>query len=74
MGHRELHIMSAVLLEDRQTMRYTCTQCQRCLEDGPEGLTLVFRGDPGATHQAGSIPPAIQEVEPLEPNPPPTLH
>ena len=74
MSDRELHIMSTVLLEDRKTMRYTCPLCNRCLEDRPEGLTLVRRGDPTARHEAGALRPQVLELEPEEPTPPPTLH
>ena len=37
MNLREFHPMNTLFIEDRQTMRYTCPVCQRCLEDGVEG-------------------------------------
>lgn len=71
MGRRELHIMQCALLEDGQTMRYTCPLCRRCLDDGPAGLTLVHRGDQSALHRAGALAPGVQSLESV---PPPTLH
>jgi hypothetical protein len=69
MSHREFHVMNAVLIEDRQTMRYTCQVCQRCLEDGPE----IHKGDQSASHRGGSLGPAHYEVE-QEPPVQPRLH
>ncbi len=74
MGAQELHIMTAQLLADRQTMRYTCPVCQRCLEDGPNGLNVLHRGDQTVRHQSGTVVPNVQRVEPAEQTPPPTLH
>ena len=74
MGPRELHLMTAELLEDRQTMRYTCPTCLRCLEDGPTGLTIRHRGDPTARHQSGTVMPGVSHVRQDEPTPPPALH
>ncbi|MBI5717718.1 MAG: hypothetical protein HZC37_08530 [Burkholderiales bacterium] len=74
MGHRELHVMRAVLDEERQTMRYTCTACERCVEDGPDGLRILSRGDPEAVHQGGSLTALALELEPDLAPPPPMLH
>ena len=74
MGHREFHVMTAVLVRERRTMRYTCTSCARCMEDGPEGLTLVHAGDRVARHRAGSLTPAVVEVEQAPPSAPRVLH
>ena len=63
MSQREFHVMNAVLVEDRQTMRYTCPVCQRCLEDGPDGMTMIHKGDQSASHRGGSLGPAQCEVE-----------
>ncbi len=74
MGHREFHVMNAELIQERKTMRYTCPTCQRCMEDGPDGLTLVHAGDRSAVHRAGTITPTVDEVEQGSPPSPPTLH
>lgn len=62
MSHREVHVMQAVLIEDRQTMRYTCPVCQRCVEDGPEGITVIHKGDQMASHRGGSLVPSDCEI------------
>jgi hypothetical protein len=62
-SQREHHVMTAELIADRQTMRYTCPVCQRCLEDGPEGLTMISKGDPLAVHRSGRLRPMSPEVE-----------
>ena len=67
MSPREHHVMTAELIEDRQTMRYTCPTCQRCLEDGPEGLALLHKGDQGASHQGGVLGQVQYEVEQEQP-------
>lgn len=74
MRPRELHVMRAALDEDRQTMRYTCIACDRCVEDGPEGLRVLSRGDTEAVHQGGSLMGVGLEVEADLPPTPPTLH
>ena len=73
MNLREFHPMNTLFIEDRQTMRYTCPVCQRCVEDGVEGLTVVHKGDPTASHRGGALAPTQHEVEQ---NPPikPVLH
>ena len=73
MGYREFHVMNAELIQERQTMRYTCPTCQRCMEDGPEGIQLIHPGDRTASHRAGSIAPVV-DVEQDPPLPPRTLH
>lgn len=74
MDPREFHVMNAELSRDRRTMRYTCPRCQRCMEDGPDGITVVFPGDRHAVHRAGTLKPAVDEVEAISPEPPRTLH
>lgn len=71
MSQREYHVMDVVLIEDRQTTRYTCPICQRCLEDGPEGIAMVHKGDQSALHRGGSLVLSDQEVEQA---PQPSLH
>jgi hypothetical protein len=73
MNHPEFHVMSTVFIEDRQTMRYTCPVCQRCVEDGADGITMIHKGDLTASHRGGSISLAQQEVE-QAPKPKPILH
>jgi|APTNR8051073442_1049403.scaffolds.fasta_scaffold145238_1 hypothetical protein len=55
MPRAEFHLMQAELSEDRATMRYSCPICDRCVEDGPEGLTILHRGDPAALHRGGTL-------------------
>ncbi|MBL8345879.1 MAG: hypothetical protein JNN03_10590 [Rubrivivax sp.] len=74
MGHRALHVMHATLDEERDTMRYTCGICDRCVEDGPQGLRILRRGDQEAFHQGGSLTGVALEVEPEPPAPAPLLH
>lgn len=59
----EHHVLTVELIEDRQTTRYSCPICQRCLEDGPEGFTVIHRGDPSARHRGGSISAVEHDVE-----------
>ena len=63
MSHREFHVMAVELIADRQVTRYTCPTCQRCLEDGPEGITLLHKGDQEASHRGGSLVGLQQDVE-----------
>jgi hypothetical protein len=74
MGHRALHLMHAALDEARDTMRYTCRTCDRCVEDGPEGLRILRAGDLQAVHQGGSLSSLALELEAEPPAPPPVLH
>jgi len=74
MGPRELHVMRAVLDEPRQTMRYTCGACERCIEDGPDGLRVLHRGDTTALHQGGHLAGVSMEIEAAPTEPPPVLH
>jgi hypothetical protein len=71
---REVHVMTVSVCEDSRTVRYTCPWCRRCMEDGPQGLKVLFRGDVNARHRAGSLVPSVQEIEAEEPPLPPTLH
>jgi len=66
--------MSAALDEERDTMRYTCGICGRCVEDGPHGLRILRRGDPSAVHQGGSLTGVALELEAEPPAPLPLLH
>ena len=71
---REVHVMTVTLSEDSRTVRYTCPWCRRCMEDGPQGLTVLVRGDPNARHRAGAVVPNMQDIETEDPPLPPTLH
>jgi hypothetical protein len=68
-----VHHMDTELITDRQTMRYTCAQCHRCVEDGPEGLRLIHKGDVSVAHSGGQFAIAHLEFEPV-PQERPTLH
>jgi hypothetical protein len=65
MNFPELHVMRAELIEERATMRYSCPLCDRCVEDGPDGLVVVHRGDAAASHRGGSLVGVEQEVGPI---------
>ena len=56
-----LHFMTTELSTDRRTVRYSCAVCDRCVEDGPEGLTVIHKGDSQARHRGGSI--GLQQPE-----------
>ena len=58
-----VHPMQVQRFAERQVTRYTCRICQRCVEDGPEGLTIIARGDPWASHRAGVFALEVDEVE-----------
>ena len=53
------------LMADRQTVRYHCPLCGRCMEDRPEGLVLIDRGDETARHGGGSLSDSSCEVDPI---------
>lgn len=55
MPRLEFHVMQAVLSEDRATTRYNCPVCDRCVENGPDGITIVHRGNQNAVHRGGSL-------------------
>jgi hypothetical protein len=77
MSHREFHVMTVERLAERQVTRYSCPTCQRCVEDGPEGITLLYRGDQDASHRGGSLRGFAQDFEqqpPLGSKAPATLH
>lgn len=63
MTQLEFHVMQAVLIEERATTRYSCLMCERCVEDGPDGLTIVHRGDQRAMHRGGSLTGIAQTVD-----------
>lgn len=63
MRQPRFHLMQAVLIEDRATMRYECPICERCVEDGPEGLTVVHAGDRYAEHRGGTLTTIEQSAE-----------
>lgn len=65
-----VHTMKTELITERQTMRYTCPVCQRCMEDRPEGLVLLNKGDQHARHVAGvfsTIEMEIEQAPPVKP-------
>ncbi|MBL8340643.1 MAG: hypothetical protein JNL30_04170 [Rubrivivax sp.] len=74
MDHREFHVMNAELIGERQTMRYTCPTCRRCMEDGPDGITVLHAGDRRALHRAGTVKAVIDDIDTAAPVPPHTLH
>jgi hypothetical protein len=49
------HRMDVESIAERATTRYSCPICHRCVEDGPEGLRIVHRGDTSVGHRGGSI-------------------
>ena len=63
MSHPEFHVLQAELIADRRTTRYSCPSCQRCFEDGPEGLRLIFAGDRDAVHRGGPLAPGQLELQ-----------
>jgi hypothetical protein len=73
MIHAQVHHMDAELVHDRQTMRYRCTVCAWCVEDGPEGVTVVHKGDPTVAHRGGQLEVVTDEVE-QDPQAKPLLH
>lgn len=73
MDQPALHFMTTELIADRRTVRYSCPVCDRCVEDGPEGLTVLHRGDPQARHRGGSITMTQHEVT-QDPPAMPVLH
>jgi hypothetical protein len=58
-----VHPMTVERFADRQTTRYTCPVCQRCVEDGPDGLTILFRGDPQASHRGGVFALEVEDFD-----------
>jgi hypothetical protein len=73
MSRPEFHLMQPVLNEDRATMRYSCPICDRCVEDGPEGITIVHKGDQSAVHRGGSLRSIDHSMEQVS-QPVPRLH
>ncbi|MBK6852918.1 MAG: hypothetical protein IPG93_15135 [Burkholderiales bacterium] len=63
MGPTEIHVMTAELIADRRTVRFSCPICHRCIEDGPEGITFIHRGDTSVRHQGGSMSTIDSAVE-----------
>jgi hypothetical protein len=63
MNLHAIHLMDTELIEDRATVRYSCPVCERCVEDGPEGLVVLHRGDAAASHRGGRLSEVHQEVE-----------
>lgn len=49
------HTMDARWIADQMTTRYSCRSCGRCVEDGPEGLRVLVRGDVSAVHRGGVL-------------------
>jgi hypothetical protein len=67
MTPENVHTMEVERLQDQQTTRYTCPVCQRCVEDGPDGLRVLFRGDVDARHRGGRFRVDVDAVEPGPP-------
>lgn len=67
------HTMDTELITDRQTMRYSCPICQRCIEDGPEGITIVHHGDATVAHRGGALTVSNDDFE-QDPPTRPVLH
>jgi hypothetical protein len=55
--------MAVELIADRRVTRYTCPTCQRCVEDGPEGVSVLYKGDQHASHRGGRARGLEQVVE-----------
>lgn len=70
MGQTEIHVMTAELIADRHTVRFSCPICHRCIEDGPEGITFIHRGDVSVRHQGGSMSTIDSTVEQAPPERP----
>ncbi len=60
---REVHLMQIELIADQQTVRHLCPTCGRCLEDRPDGLVVLVRGDTDAVHRGGSLGGLEAELE-----------
>jgi hypothetical protein len=73
MGLPEVHVLQTELIADRQTVRYSCPVCHRCLEDGPEGITIIHKGEQQVRHRGGGISTLQSEVG-QEPPSKPVLH
>lgn len=71
------HRMDVELIAERAITRYSCPICHRCVEDGPDGLRIVHRGDTRVGHRGGSIA-VDHDEEPSgsapDPGTPPLLH
>ena len=63
MTTREFHLMTTEVLQDTRTVRYRCSTCGRCVEDGPEGITIVHKGDLTATHRGGVLAASVVDVD-----------
>ncbi|MEY8879182.1 MAG: hypothetical protein AB9M60_21910 [Leptothrix sp. (in: b-proteobacteria)] len=72
MSPNEHHTLHIELIAERQTVRYHCAICERCVEDGPDGLRVLVRGDPLASHSGGSFEMHAEVEQPSAP--PPMLH
>jgi hypothetical protein len=59
----ETHDMQVEFISELRTMRYSCRICGRCLEDRPDGLVMIERGDSTARHRAGRLQGIESEVE-----------
>lgn len=75
MNLTEIHLYEVTHIAELRTVRYTCRACGRCMEDRPEGLVLLDRGDAQATHSGGSLNELNAELEQdVAPSPPPLRH
>lgn len=63
MPGQQHHVMDAELIVERETMRYHCPVCERCVEDGPDGVRVLHRGDRSATHRGGSLTIDHEDIE-----------
>lgn len=70
MPPREWHRWDIRVEHDTQVVRYVCPQCGRCMEDRPEGLVLLERGDPSARHGGGELSDVATELSASAPPPP----
>lgn len=71
------HRMDVELIAERSITRYSCPICHRCVEDGPDGLRIVHRGDTEVGHRGGAIAVDHDEDPPASParrEGPPRLH
>ncbi len=69
----EVHLWTIELVADQGLVRYSCRSCGRCMEDGPDGLRLLTRGDTEVVHHGGSLSEPVVELQQHEP-PPTVMH
>lgn len=59
----EFHLYEVTRIAEQRTVRYLCRTCGRCMEDRPEGLVLVHRGDTTVTHGGGTLKDTTLELD-----------